>query len=216
MDGRRPVLLGRAHGGDAPRAWPAARRGSSRSAFTLLFQRSIQQSLRASLRETQRALRRSIASASRADDETIAMADVVLERRRPAARARSSRCAPASSTRPASGSTATSTSARRCGPATTSCSSTSRASPAGRSASARSSARRSTDVAGILRSLDYAGRVALATSAERGRTGRGRRRAARAVAAGVDERVQAHYWQRYVDDHRGLRVGRRHVGAGAR
>ena len=29
-----------------------------------------------------------------------------------------------------------------------------------------------TDVAGILRSLDYAGRVALATSAERGRTGR--------------------------------------------
>ena len=36
-------------------AWPAARRGSSRSAFSLLCQRSILQSLRASLRETQRA-----------------------------------------------------------------------------------------------------------------------------------------------------------------
>ena len=46
--------------------------------FTLLFQRSIQQSLRASLRETQRALRRSVTSTSRIDDETKAMADVVL------------------------------------------------------------------------------------------------------------------------------------------
>ena len=75
----------------------------------------------------------------------------------------------------ASGSTATCTSARRSGPATTSCSSTSRASPGDRSASARSSARPLNDVAGIVRSLDYAGRVALATSAERGRTRRGPR-----------------------------------------
>ncbi len=43
-----------------------------------------------------------------------------------------------------------------------------------------------TDVAGIVRSLDYAGRVALATSIERGRVGEGQADAARAVAARVD------------------------------
>ena len=109
--------------------------------------------------------------------------------------ARSTPCARASSTPPASGSTATSTSARRCGPAATSCSSTSRASRAARSASGRSSARRSPTSPGCVRSLDYAGRVALATSRRARPHRRRRRRAARALAAGVRRRrMQDRYW----------------------
>ena len=57
-----------------------------------------------------------------------------------------------------------------------------------------------TDVAGMVRSLDYAGRVALATSAERGRIGEAQADAARAVAAGVDGADAGPYCRRYLRD----------------
>ena len=107
--------------------------------FSLLWQRSMLQSLRASLRETQRLVRRSRSSLA---DAGRCAGGGRARRRRPAAR-RVRRAADAQARRrAASGSTAICTSVRRCGPATTSCSSTSRASRARRSASARSSARR--------------------------------------------------------------------------
>ena len=111
---------------------------------------------------------------------------------------RSTPCARASSTPPASGCTATCTSARRCGRATTSCSSTSRASRDG-SIGERSIKRSPfTDVAGIIRSLDYAGRVALATSAERGRTGAANATHLEQWRRHWTARMQALYWTTYV------------------
>ena len=174
--------------------------------FSLLWQRSILQSLRASVRETQRLVRRNRASMSPEADGP----------RRRAARAtatacsgRSTCCARASSTPPASASTATCTSVRRCGPATTSCSSTSRASP-GRPIGERSIKRSPlTDVAGIVRSLDYAGRVALATSIERGRVGEAQQAAPGAVAAGVDGADDRAVRRQLPGDADGRRRGRR-------
>ena len=54
------------------------------------------------------------------------------------------------------------------------------------------------DVAGMVRSFDYAGRVALATSAERGRTGAADAEPARAVAAARRRRAcRSCYWSTY-------------------
>ena len=110
--------------------------------FTLLWQRSILQTLRNSVRATQRELTRARRSRDARRRRHRSGGAARLH-----ARANSSSAsigsAPPSSTRNASGSTATSTSARSCGPATTSCSSTSRASRVRRWRNGRSSARRS-------------------------------------------------------------------------
>ena len=132
--------------------------------------------------------------------------------RRPACWPRSTRCARRSSTRCGSGSTATSTSARRCGPGATSSSSTSRASPVAPSVSARSSARRWPTSPGMLRSFDYAGRVALATSAGRGPHPGDRRRVPGALAGTATDAMQDRFWSTYGTT---LREGTTAAGPGA-
>ncbi len=166
--------------------------------FTLLFQRSIQQSLRASLRETQRALRRSVTSTSRIDEETKAMADVVLRdgdhllelfeplrtRKLDAARIRVHGDLHLGQALWTGNDVVFIDFEGEPGR------------PIGERVIKRSPL---TDVAGILRSLDYAGRVALATSAERGRTGRADVTPLEQWRRAWTRRVQSDYWQRYVE-----------------
>jgi maltose alpha-D-glucosyltransferase/alpha-amylase len=63
------------------------------------------------------------------------------------------------------------------------------------------------DVAGILRSLDYAGRVALATSAERGRTGEADTAVLERWRRAWTDRVQSRYWTAYLDTTARLSAG---------
>jgi maltose alpha-D-glucosyltransferase / alpha-amylase len=68
------------------------------------------------------------------------------------------------------------------------------------------------DVAGMLRSLDYAGRVALATSAERGRTGRTDDRPLERWRRAWTTRMQELFWRTYKDV---LRTGTTAAGSGS-
>jgi len=175
-------------------ALAAGERGFEPVAATLLWQRSIVQSLRASLRETQRTLRRMgaglapdarpLASALLDDgDALLGSFDVLRSRKLDSARIRihgDLHLGQALWTghdvvfidfegEP------------------------------GRTMGERSIKRSPLmDVGGIVRSLDYAGRVALATSDERGRTGEAHRDHLEQWRRAWTERAQAQYWHVYV------------------
>jgi maltose alpha-D-glucosyltransferase/alpha-amylase len=69
-----------------------------------------------------------------------------------------------------------------------------------------------TDVAGMLRSLDYAGRVALAMSAERGRTGRTDDRPLERWRRAWTSRMQELFWRTYTEV---VRTGTTAAGPGS-
>ena len=139
-------------------------------AFTLLWQRSVLQTLRNAVKSTQRELQlRAATEGSPTMSLTMRIDSAPTSTR---SWPGSTACARPSSMPNGSGSTAICTSARSSGPGPTWCSSTSRVSRPTCSMAQRTIKRSPlADVAGLVRSFDYAGRMALQRAIERGRVG---------------------------------------------